>query len=87
MTLNGQEKRNAIPCKFGQLVRDTARKHADGFGRIYSKIKEGKEVIDQKKITAQQAGDALEVASRYLEGNWVRSLALQHFHLIQQSFF
>ena len=32
MVLNSQEKRNAIPCKFGQLVRDTAKKHADGFG-------------------------------------------------------
>jgi len=51
MVLNSQEKRNAIPCKFGQLVRDTARKHADGFGRIFSKIsKNKKETIDDKKI-------------------------------------
>lgn len=50
MTLNNQERRNAIPCKFGQLVRDTTKKHVKGFSRIYSKIKEGKEVIDQKKI-------------------------------------
>ena len=28
-----------------------------------------KTLLDQKKITAQQAGDALEVASKYLEGN------------------
>ena len=28
-----------------------------------------KTLLDKKKITAQQAGDALEVASRYLEGN------------------
>ena len=41
MTLNSQEKRNAIPCKFGQLVRETTKKYAIGFGRINSKIKEG----------------------------------------------
>ena len=50
MTLNSQEKRNAIPCKFGQLVRDTTKKYEKGFLRIYSKIKEGKESVDQKKI-------------------------------------
>jgi hypothetical protein len=27
------------------------------------------------------------VVSKYLAGNWVKFLALQHFHLIQQSFF
>lgn len=50
MVLNSQEKRNAIPCKFGQLVRDTAKKHADGFGRIFSKINKNKETPDEKKI-------------------------------------
>ena len=50
MTLNSQEKRNAIPCKFGQLVRYTTKKYEKGFLRIYSKIKEGKESVDQKKI-------------------------------------
>ena len=59
LTLNGQEKRNAIPCKFGQLVRDTAKKHAAGFGRIYSKIKEGKEVIDQKKINRRHPDELI----------------------------
>ena len=63
LTLNGQEKRNAIPCKFGQLVRDTARKHADGFGRIYSKIKEGKEVIDQKKINRRYPDELIVKAA------------------------
>ena len=63
LTLNGQEKRNAIPCKFGQLVRDTAKKHAAGFGRIYSKIKEGKEVIDQKKINRRHPDELIVKAA------------------------
>ena len=50
LTLNNQEKRNAIPCKFGQLVRDTVKRNVEGFGRIYSKMKDGKETVDQKKI-------------------------------------
>ena len=50
LTLNSQEKRNAIACQFGNLVRATTKKYAKGFGRIYSKIKEKKEVVDQKKI-------------------------------------
>ena len=50
MVLNGQEKRNAIPCKFGQLVRDSVKKHADGFGRLFSKINKNKETPDEKKI-------------------------------------
>jgi len=63
LTLNGQEKRNAIPCKFGQLVRDSAKKHAAGFGRIYSKIKEGKEVIDQKKINRRHPDELIVKAA------------------------
>ena len=39
------------------------------------------------KITAQQAGEALAIVSTYLAENWVKYLALRHFHLIQQSFF
>lgn len=63
MTLNNQEKRNAIPCKFGELVRKTAKKYAKGFGRIYSKIKEGNEVIDQKKINRRYPDELIVKAA------------------------
>jgi len=63
MTLNNQEKRNAIPCKFGQRVRDTTKKYEKGFGRIYSKIKEGKEVIDQKKINRRYPDELIVKAA------------------------
>jgi len=44
-------------------------------------------LLNLGKITAQQAGEALVITSKYLEGNLVKSLALQYFHLIQRSFF
>ena len=51
IVLNSQERRNAIPCKFGQLVRDCVKKNITGFERLYSKLNRSKkEVLDDKKI-------------------------------------
>ena len=47
----------------------------------------GNVLLDMGTITAQEAGESLEIASRYLYADRFKYLAPLHFHLIQQSFF
>ena len=52
LTLNAQEKRNAIMCSFGACVRDLSQELGDGFKKIFSEKSLNRRFADEMIVTA-----------------------------------
>jgi len=51
LALNHQEKRNAIPCRFGSLVRNLVQSHLNGFSILYNSKSMNRRYPDELVVT------------------------------------